>query len=314
MSCYHCIPGSGYEKVPVGRPIPNSSLYVLDKHLNLLPRNMPGYLYIGGDVLAAGYLKDPEKTEEVFIQSPDSLPETRLYATGDRGRMLSDGNFEFLGREDHQVKIRGYRVELHEIEKAIEDFPGVRQAVVYLSEQSRDDARLYALAVPAEGAALVPEEIRAGLRLKLPPYMVPASVTLVKDIPLLPNGKINQKEIGNHAVSVASYLPERSLPASTNNIEKIFTEIWSEVIGQNNFTTKDNFFDAGGHSLLFLKIRDKILSRLGTDFSIVELYQYPNIAALADQYRKRNGETAPSTAISAIRNRIARRIRREHGK
>lgn len=314
MSCYQCMSESGYEKVPVGRPIPNSSLYVLDKNLHLLPRNMPGYLYIGGDVLAAGYLKDQEKTARVFIRSPDSLPfETRLYATGDRGRMLSDGNFEFLGREDHQVKIRGYRVELHEIEKAIEDFPGVRQAVVYLSEQSKDDARLHALAVPAETASLIPEEIRAGLRLKLPPYMVPASVTLVKDIPLLPNGKINQKEIGNRAVSAVSGSPARPNPVSADKIEKIFTEIWSEVIGQKNFTRKDNFFDAGGHSLLFLKIKDKILSRLGADFSIVDLYQYPNIAALADQYRRRNGAGAPSSAILAIRDRIARRIRREYG-
>lgn len=315
MSYHSCMSDLKHEKVAIGRPIPNSSLYVLDKDLNLLPRNIPGYLYIGGDVLARGYLKDQKKTEEVFIQSPPSLPETILYNTGDRGRMLSNGNFEFLGRKDHQVKIRGYRVELHEIEKVIEEFSGVRQAVVYKSEISEDDARLHAMVVLSEAASLSSEEIRAGLRLKLPPYMIPATVTFTKDIPLLPNGKINQKAIARHEAPFVSTAPGKENKKSIDNIEKTFIEIWTEVIGQNNFTRMDNFFDAGGHSLLFVKIRDKIQDRLGIDFSIVELYQYPNIAALADQYRKKYGHTtAPSAAISAIRDRIAKRIRRNHGK
>jgi amino acid adenylation domain-containing protein len=315
MSCHSCRSDSTYAKVAIGRPIPNSSLYVLDKHLNLLPRNMPGYLYIGGDILATGYLRDQEKTAEAFIQSPPFLPETNLYATGDRGRMLSNGNFEFLGRKDHQIKIRGYRVELHEIEKVMEGFAGVRQAVVYKSEHSEDDVRLHALVVPLEAASLSPEEIRAGLRLKLPPYMIPATVTLTQDIPLLPNGKINQKAITTFGVPLVLDVPKKVHKMSGDNIEKVFAEIWTEVIGQNNFTRMDNFFDAGGHSLLFVKIRDKIQDRLGIDFSIVELYQYPNIATLADQYRKKHGHAAvPSAAISAIRDRIAKRIRRNHGK
>jgi len=315
VSCHQCLAHSEYEKVPIGRSIPNSSLYVLDKHLNLLPRNMPGYLYIGGDVLATGYLKDQKKTEEAFIQSPPYLPETILYATGDRGRMLSNGNFEFLGRKDHQVKIRGYRVELHEIEKVIEEFSGVRQAVVYKSEYSEDDARLHALVVLSEDASLSSEDIRAGLRLKLPPYMIPATVSLTKSIPLLPNGKINQKEIDTYEIPLVLDSPKKELKMSGDNIETVFAEIWTEVIGQKNFTSMDNFFDAGGHSLLFVKIRDRIQERLGIDFSIVELYQYPNIAALADQYRKKYSHaTAPSAAISAIRDRIAKRIRRNHGK
>jgi len=315
VSCHQCLPRSDHEIVPIGRPIPNSSLYVLDNHLNLLPRNMPGYLYIGGEALAAGYLKDQKKTAEAFINSPAALPETILYATGDRGRMLSNGNFEFLGRKDHQVKIRGYRVELHEIEKVIEEFSGVRQAVVYKSEHSEDDARLHAMVVLSEAASLSPEDIRAGLRSKLPPYMIPATVTLTKSIPLLPNGKINQKEIAKYEIPFVLDSPKKEFKISGDNIETVFAEIWTEVIGQKDFTRMDNFFDAGGHSLLFVKIRDKIQDRLGIDFSIVELYQYPNIAALADQYRKKYGHgAAPSATISTIRDRIARRIRRSHGK
>lgn len=145
--------------------------------------------------------------------------------------------------------------------------------------------------------------------------MIPATVSLTKSIPLLPNGKINQKEIDTYEIPLVLDSPKKELKMSGDNIETVFAEIWTEVIGQKNFTSMDNFFDAGGHSLLFVKIRDRIQERLGIDFSIVELYQYPNIAALADQYRKKYGHaTAPSAAISAIRDRIAKRIRRNHGK
>lgn len=314
MSCYRCTRDALFDKVPIGRPIPNSSLYVLDKDLNLQPRNLPGDLYIGGEVLATGYLKEQKKTAKAFKKSPDNLPETILYATGDRGRMLSCGKFEFLGRDDHQVKIRGYRVELQEIDKAIEKVSGVHQAVTYMNQHSEYDARLHVVVVPVVGAGLSAELIRAQLKSKLPAYMIPSSIILVKSIPLLPNGKINQKEISLQQVQVAGLESKQNSVAKSSKVEKLMIEIWSEVLGQQNFTTTDNFFDVGGHSLLFLKIRDLIQSRLEAKFSIVELYQYPNIAALVEEYKNKKGGDDLSPTVSAIRNRIARRIKKYHGK
>ncbi len=314
MNCYRCTSDLRFDKVSIGKPIPNSSLYVLDKEMHLQPRNMPGDLYIGGDVLATGYLKEQKKTDKAFRQSPEILSEKMIYATGDRGRMLSCGKFEFLGRDDHQVKIRGYRVELQEIDKAIEKVSGVHQAVTYLNQHSEYDARLHAVVVPVAGESLASEAIRVALRSKLPVYMIPSSITLVTSIPLLPNGKINQKEVSKQQVMIGVGESRPNPDTKTSKVENLMIEIWSEVLGQQNFTTMDNFFDVGGHSLLFLKIRDLIQSRLEAKFSLVELYQYPNIAALAEQYMNKKGNDGPSATVSAIRNRIARRIKKYHGK
>lgn len=314
MNCYRCTTDSPLDKVSIGNPIPNSSLYVLDKDMRLLPRNMPGDLYIGGDVLATGYLGDQEKTDKAFKRSPETLPEKMLYATGDRGRMLSCGKFELLGRDDHQVKIRGYRVELQEIDKAIEKISGVKQAATYMNQHSEYDARLHVVVVPDTGANLAEEAIRAELKTTLPAYMIPASISLVQSIPLLPNGKINQKELGKQQEIIVPAISEQNSDSKSDTIEKRIIEIWSEVLGQENFTTSDNFFDVGGHSLLFQKIKDLIQRRLDTNFSIVELYQYPNIASMVEQYRNKMGNDGPSAAVSAVRNRIAKRIRKYHGK
>ncbi len=314
MSCYRCTSDASFDKVPIGKPIPNSSLYVLDKGLQLQPRNMPGDLYIGGDVLATGYLKNQNKTAQAFKKSPDYLSENIIYATGDRGRLLSCGKFEFLGRDDHQVKIRGYRVELQEIDKVIEKVSGVHQAVTYLNQHSEYDARLHAVVVPAADAVLAADMIRTELKSKLPAYMIPSSITLVKSIPLLPNGKINQKELSRQPVTIAAGESRKNIEVNSNKVERLMVEIWSEVLGRQNFTTRDNFFDVGGHSLLFLKIRDLIQSRLEAKFSIVELYQHPNIAALVEQYKKKMGDEGHSATVSAIRSRIARRIKKYHEK
>lgn len=314
MSCYRCTNNSSLDRVSIGSPIPNSSLYVLDKDMRLLPRNMEGDLYIGGDVLAMGYLKEPEKTSKAFRKSPNTLPEKRLYATGDRGRMLSCGKFELLGRDDYQVKIRGYRVELQEVDRAVENIPGVKQAVTYMNQHSEYDARLHVVVVPMAGAGLLQDTIRASLKTTLPAYMIPSSITLVKSIPLLPNGKINQKEVGKQQVMISPAESDQAQDSKADRIEKRIMEIWSEVLGQKNFTTKDNFFDVGGHSLLFLKIKDLIQRRLDTSFSIVELYQYPNIASMAEQYKNKMGSDGPSATVSAVRNRISRRIRKYHGR
>ena len=306
MSCNHCSSVPQYENVPIGRPIQNSSLYVLDNNLKLLPRNVPGQLYIGGDVLAQGYWKDAEQTAKFFIPGPPELPETTLYSTGDRGRMLSDGSIEFLGRIDHQVKILGYRVELQEIEKAIERFPGIRQAVVFKSTQGEDDARLIAVAVPADGVAVDINAVRARLRSMLPPYMIPASVTLVNNIPLLPNGKIDLKAIGKTVALNAAGAPYGGADINAGKVEKTLFRAWREVLEDQDFTLTDNFFEVGGNSLLFLSVREKIKTLMNIDFSIVELYQYPTISGLSELYWKKKGLPRRAESISLITKRMAK--------
>ncbi len=310
MSHYRCTTNEKYENIPIGRPIPNSSIYVLDKNNRLLPRGVPGYLYIGGEVLAEGYRNDVGKTSKAFINGTDQIKE-RLYCTGDMGRMLFDGNLEFLGRNDHQVKIRGYRVELGEIESTMSGFPGVKQVVVFKSVYDDKDIRLNALIVPS-GSDLSVEDLKNELRSKLPQYMIPSSFKLVEKIPLLPNGKINFKEIEKMKAPLVQSRRNAAVGNNEENIENVIFNIWADVIGQDNFETTDNFFDVGGHSILFLKIRDKIKERLNADFSIVDLYEYPNIKALAKKYKEKY--SSPPPAIKAIKNRIENRKRRTNGK
>lgn len=310
VSHYRCTGHQRYESVPIGRPIPNSSIYILDKNLRLLPRGVPGYIYIGGDVLAEGYRNDVNQTRKAFLDGTGAI-KGRIYCTGDMGRMLFDGNLEFLGRNDHQVKIRGYRVELGEIESVISAFPGVKQAVVYKNEYEDRDIRLHALIVPRE-PALSLESLKNELRTALPQYMIPNSMKIVKKIPLLANGKINFKEIEKLEVHTPEVSETNTIGTKKEDVEHVLFNIWSDVIGQKNFSVTDNFFDVGGHSILFLKIRDKIKEKLNADFSIVDLYEYPNIKALAAKYREKYNSSSP--VIRSVKNRIENRKRRMNGK
>ncbi|MCP4044606.1 MAG: amino acid adenylation domain-containing protein [Gammaproteobacteria bacterium] len=314
MTSHRCTSSSGLRTTPIGRPIANSSIYVLDKELNVLPRNVAGDLYLGGEVLANGYWKDAAKTAEVFIQSPPGLPETRLYATGDNGRMLSDGSLEFLGREDSQVKIRGYRVELQEIECALREIECVKQASAYKSDLNGNSSEINAVIVTDGKADADVNEIRARLRGTLPAYMTPTSIRQVDHIPLLPNGKIDTSRLLQLDVEAHRSITEPNLQQGNSDIETTISQIWSEVIGQANFGHNDNFFDIGGHSLLFLRVKDMIKKKLGSDFSLVELYQYPNISALAEHHRNKSLNESTLKKVSDIRQRIARRNTRKYEK
>ncbi|MCB0668084.1 MAG: amino acid adenylation domain-containing protein [Saprospiraceae bacterium] len=312
-TAYRCERNMPYVNVPIGKPIANSSLYVLDKKGKLLPPGIPGDLYVGGKVLAKGYYKNEDLSNKAFLQNFGDTNDLLLYATGDVGRLMWNGNFEFLGRNDHQVKIRGYRVELNEIESAILQYSGVKQTVVFKSEQSAEDVRLKAVIVCRYAVDI--DELKLFLKSQLPHYMVPSGIQIVSSIPLLPNGKINYKELNHpelqaqqHAISV----PRVRINLDEDRIEKTLHTIWSEVIGQDQFSTKDNFFDVGGHSVLFLKIKEKIKELMDADFSIVELYQYPNIKSLAEQFRLKYGSMT-SGHIKSIRKRIENRKKRHHG-
>lgn len=266
---------------PIGRPIANTRVYVLDRHLQPVPVGVPGELYIGGAGLARGYLNRPELTAESFIPNPFSEePGTRLYKTGDLVRYLPDGNIEFLGRIDHQVKIRGFRIELQEIEVVLSQHAAVREAVTLTQEDVPGDKRLVAYVVPKQGQALTSSELRSFLKQKLPDYMVPSTFVVLDTLPLTPNGKVDRR-----ALSV----PDRTRPdlekafvAPRTRAEEMLTRIWAEVLGIEQVGVYDNFFELGGHSLQAVKLVSKISSEVHSEIPVKHLLLHPTIAGFAD--------------------------------
>jgi amino acid adenylation domain-containing protein len=295
MSHYKCIEGSKHYNVPIGRPIFNSSMYILDDNKKLVPRGIPGDLYIGGEILADGYWRDKIQTEQAFVSYINDKTSEVIYKTGDLGRMLPDGNFEFHGRNDTQIKIRGYRVELGEIEAAIYTHPEIREVVAYKNILNLDDERLNAIIVSNSTVNI--GALKKTLNSVLPKYMIPSFIHQVDEVPKLPNGKINFKVLQENTK------PNTQIKKQVESeIEASIFKIWTEVIGHENFSLTDNFFDAGGHSVLFLKVKERLETMFGMDFSIIELYQYPNIKSIADEYRKRYANVISDKA-KTIRNR-----------
>lgn len=304
MSSMDCYRPTSYVNIPIGRPIYNARLFVLDDKLELAPIGVEGNLFIGGNILASGYWKDEEQTNKTFVKVK-ALGDQVIYRTGDRGRLLPNGMFEFCGRVDHQIKIRGYRVEPGEIEAQLLKFEGVKQALVFKNVMDEDDERLHAVLVTDLPVDV--EEIKSGLRNQLPGYMIPAVISVVDEIPKLPNGKIDVKGLKQSRNSFSNPKPKAFAVVNgaqkSTEVESVIQKIWSEVLGHNEFSQSDNFFDAGGHSVLFLKIKDKIKEKLNVDFSIVDLYQYPNVKSIAEQYRKKYMDAA-SDSINAVRSRV----------
>ena len=235
--------------LPLGRPLANVQIYLLDQHLQPVPIGVQGELYIGGANLARGYLNQPALTAEQFIPHPFSnAPGARLYKTGDLARYLPDGNIEFLGRTDYQVKIRGYRVELEEVEAALEQHPAIRQAVVCAQEDIQGNKRLVAYVVLSKETAVSLHTLRSFLQTKLPDYMVPAAFVVLDALPLTPNGKIDRQALP---------APDQTRPslgeafvAPRTPTEELLAGIWAHVLGVESVGLHDNFFALGGHSLL----------------------------------------------------------------
>ncbi|MEP7010522.1 MAG: amino acid adenylation domain-containing protein [Acidobacteriota bacterium] len=289
-------PGMGESATPVsiGRPISNTTIYVVDSAFQPTPVGVPGELWIGGSGVARGYRGRPDLTAERFIPDPFSkVVGARLYQTGDLARWLGDGELEFLGRIDHQVKVRGYRIELGEIEAALEQHPALRAAVVVVREDTPGDPRLTAYAV-AGGATVeggeLPPVLRRHLRAKLPEYMVPSAFVLLSALPLLPNGKVDRRSLPAPAVSAAPDTePSKPSSAPKSRLEAIIADAWRAVLNVDRVSVQDNFFDLGGHSLLLaqvhLRLRESLPDDLGARLSMVELFQHPTIAALARHLR-----------------------------
>ncbi len=272
-------------KPPIGRPIANTRLYVLDLHMRPVPVGVPGELYIGGDGLARGYLHRPELTAERFVPDPFGVsPDARLYRTGDRVRYRPDGNLEFLGRMDQQVKIRGFRVEPGEIEAALVRHAGVREAAV-VAREGVSGQRLVAYVVPA-GAPPGPDELRAFLQEKLPAYMVPQAFVRLDSLPLTANGKVDRRRL---PAPDDSGLPS---PEPRSPVERALAAVWAEVLGVERVGVHDNFFDLGGHSLLATRLVSRLCAEFGAELPLQALFDAPTVAELALALtRRRAGET-----------------------
>ena len=269
------------DRIPIGRPIANTQVYILDSHREPAPIGVTGEIWIGGDGVAHSYLRRPELTAERFIDSP-FVPGERLFRTGDLGRFLPDGNIVFLGRMDHQVKIRGFRIELGEVEAALNAHPAVRQAVVCVREDEGGvkTRRLVAYVVPADGGGFtgLNERLSAFLKEKLPDYMVPSAFVILEKFPLSPTGKIDR-----HALP-APVLDYRrpGLVAPRNETEKMVAQAWSAVIDCESIGVYENFFQLGGHSLLAMQVISRLRSAFGLDIPLRVFFENATVAALAE--------------------------------
>ena len=265
--------------VPIGRPIDNNQVHVLDGRLEPLPAGVAGELYIGGNTLARGYLGDPARTAAAFVPDPFRTGQ-RLYRTGDWGRRRADGTLEFLGRHDRQVKIRGVRIELGEVEAAVRAHPLVADVVVTSWAPSPADKRLAAYVAPAARADLDPATVRRYLEQVLPSYAVPSSIAVLDTLPRLANGKLDLRSLpapDPAAVRDTPYLRPRT------PTERALAEIWSAVLGMDRIGVDDNFFALGGHSLLATTAMGRMRRVFDTDLPLSLMFEAPTIAQAADR-------------------------------
>ena len=249
-STVHQLRTGAYETVPIGKPVANTQVYVLDPCMEPVAVGVAGELYIGGAGLARGYLNRPDLTAERFLPNPFSARAGEcFYRTGDRVRWLPQGELEFLGRLDEQVKLRGHRIETGEVEAALREQPGVAEAAVVLREDLPEQKRLVAYVTAAGGAAgFDPEQLQAGLRNRLPEYMVPNLVVLLDSMPLTVNGKLDREALP--APEHTALATQQEYAGPTNSVEATLCAIWAEVLQRHPISVQDNFFELGGHSLL----------------------------------------------------------------
>ena len=279
-AAHECRAEDASAAVPIGRPVSNAQVYLLDQYLQPVPVGVAGGLYVGGSGLARGYLNHPDLTAESFIPHPTSVePGERLYRTGDVARYEADGRIVFLGRLDSQVKIRGYRIELEEIEAALLECEGVQQAVLMVREDAPDDKRLVAYLSANNGRELTIEDLRQHLKAKLPEYMLPSAYVLVDELPLLPTGKVDRRALpstdGTRPRMMQAYAAPR------NRLERLLAELWQEILGVEQIGIRDNFFDLGGDSMRAAILINRLQQRLGDYIYVVALFEAPTIAALA---------------------------------
>ncbi|RKH42398.1 amino acid adenylation domain-containing protein, partial [Corallococcus llansteffanensis] len=276
--------------VPIGKPLGNSTAYVLDTHGDTVGVGVPGELYVGGDGLAWGYLHRPDLTAERFVPHGFSTePGARLYRTGDKARWKEDGTLEFLGRTDFQVKVRGFRIEPGEIEAALMRYASVAEAAVVVRDVG-GDKRLVAYVVAKPGQDLDPKAVEAALRQQLPEYMVPSALGVLDALPLSANGKVDRKALP--ALEVSATQAEDFI-APRDALESQLATVWEEVLGVHPVGVRSSFFALGGHSLLAVRMVAVLRERLGRHVPLAALFQHPTVEALAKLLRDEAGAWSP---------------------
>jgi amino acid adenylation domain-containing protein len=284
FTCCYPIPlqlDDNLSSIPIGKPIGNTQVFILDPHLNPVPIGIVGELHIGGDGLARGYLNRADLTAEKFIANPFSTDTSRLYKTGDLARYLPDGNIEFLGRIDNQVKIRGYRIELGEIEATLGQYPSIKESIVLVLEDSPGDRWLVAYVVAAAGCNASVTELRNFLQQRLPEYMVPSAFMFLESLPLTPNGKVDRGALPE---------PDRVRPelrgsyvAPRTSSEETLAGIWAELLKVDKVGVHDNFFELGGHSLLAIQVISRLRAAFGIELPLRMLFEQSTVAALTER-------------------------------
>jgi amino acid adenylation domain-containing protein len=284
VSSWACNATSDSGVVPIGKPIANTEMYILDRQMNPVPVGVAGELYIGGVQLARGYLSKPELTARRFVPHPFAYDGgERLYRTGDLATFQADGSIRYLGRLDHQVKIRGYRIELGEIESALAAHQSIRDVSVIVREDIADDKRLVAYIVPRTSVSF--DELRGYLHQLLPEFMIPAAFVVLDKLPLTPNGKLDRRALPAPEESGEDRKTEFVGPR--DDLEVQLVRIWQEVLNVCPVSVRDNFFDRGGHSLLAVRLLSRIRRVLGIDLPLSIFFkQQPTIEQLAAHIRQ----------------------------
>jgi amino acid adenylation domain-containing protein len=282
--------------ITIGYPIANTRIYILDKNFEPVPVGVAGELYIAGDGVARGYLKQPELTAEKFIPEPFvNQPDACMYRTGDQARYLSDGRIDFLGRADFQVKVRGFRIELGEIETILNGHPAIRQAVVIAREDTPGDKRLVAYLIPETDHETDPGELRRYVREKLPEYMVPSAFMFLDEFPMTPNRKVNRKALP--APDAIHATAERDLILPRTRIEAKLVQIWEDLLKIHPIGIQDNFFELGGHSLLAVHLFSRIKEDFKVNLPLATLFREATIEYLARVIQEQSASETWSSLV-----------------
>ncbi len=305
--CYSVPRDAGSGPLPIGRAIAHTDVYILDDARVAVADGLEGELFAGGDGLALGYWNRPDLTAEKFVANPfDSRAGSKLYRTGDRVRRRADGNIEFMGRVDRQVKINGKRVELDEIEGCLRRSGLVADAAVTVSAPGSGARKVFAYVTEIENTSLSINDLRSFLKNELPDYMVPSSISVLSSLPLSPTGKVDRSKLPAPVAVVSQSTVAAAPPKS--EIESQLLGIWRQVLASDTVGVDDNFFDLGGTSLQLIQVHATIVSIMKCDVSVVDLFQYPRISALAAWLTQK---ASPAAAAAASHMNMDERARKQ---
>ncbi len=291
--------------VPIGRPIANTTVYILDRRQNPVPIGLPGEIYIGGDGVGVGYRNREELSQRYFIPDPfEDRPKAQLYRTGDLGRWLPDGNVEFVGRIDGQVKLRGFRIEPGEIEHTLLRHPEINTCIVTTHDAPRTGKQLVAYYVEEPNTKPTVRALRSFLRSTLPDYMLPSAFVAVEQMPLTPNGKIDRQALPKPTVD--STRSQQTYVGPRNKVEVKLASIWSQTMGVERVSLHDDFFELGGHSLLAVRMFSQIEREFGVALPLATLFETPTLGALARLLKNKELPATSQSPLVAVQPRGSR--------